>query len=290
MFDSVYQDIKYKISQREPLWIFIFACTFLFIFDRTLWMLGLIISNKEIYRLVFYQLAMPLNFEILKKPWTIVTYGFLHTEILHWFFNMLMLYWFGEIYSLYLKDKYFYKVIIGGIVTGGLIAISGYALLPFLQSKTAILFGASAGVEAIIFAATAINPDHELRLLLFGRVKLKYIALFTLLLNYVSIAGTNSGGVLAHLGGAAWGYLFIKYIQSGINLFPSFSQLLPFLSRKKTNLRATHRNWENTANEAKKGQAENEETLNKILDKISASGFESLSTSEKEFLEKFSKH
>lgn len=289
MFDSVFQDIKYKVSRREPLWMFIFACTILFVFDRTLWIVSLVVSNQELYSLIFYQLAMPLGYEIFKKPWTIITYGFLHTDMLHWFFNMLMLYWFGEIYSLYLKDKFFYKVIIGGIFAGGIIAISGYALFPFLQSKKAILIGASAGVEAIVFAATAINPDHELRLLLFGRVKLKYIALFTLLLNYVSIAGTNSGGVLAHLGGAAWGYLFIKYVQSGTNLLHSFNQLLPFLPRKKNNLRVSHRNWENADNQAKNKQTGEEETLNKILDKINASGFESLTASEKEFLEKLSK-
>src|SRR5690606_6083307 len=120
-----------------------------------------------------------------------------------------------------------------------------------------VLAGASGGILAIIFAAVVLNPTHEVVLLLFGRVQLRYIALAMILLNWFAVVGTNSGGVIAHLGGAAFGWFYMKQIQRGCDL-------LSFSWRRK--MRVVHSNAQPVFTETKtenKGQKE----LDRVLDK-----------------------
>lgn len=286
MFGSVEDDIRNKIEQRDTLWIFIFLCVAFYIVAQTIHLFSLAFDSLNLYSLFNSYLALPLNTSFFLKPWTIVTYLFLHASFFHVFMNMLMLYWFGSIYQLYIGNKYFTKVFLGGGVSGGLFSLLAYIFIPFLSKYPTVLVGASAGVEAIIFAATALNPEHEIRLLIFGRVKLKYIAFFSLLLNYLSIAGSNSGGVIAHLGGAFFGYLYMTQIQKGRDLF-SFTNYISGFFNPSRKMKVTYRNTsQNTVQILKTDDTQ--EKVDAILDKISKSGYDSLSKQEKDFLFKYS--
>jgi membrane associated rhomboid family serine protease len=282
MFDSVVEDLKYKFMQRDSLWIIIILCLSIFVIDQTFHLIGLIFSIESFSVLLKKYFALPLSIEFAYKPWTLFSYIFLHAGLFHVGVNMLMLFWFGMIYQLYLGNKYFTKVFIGGGIAGGLLALIAYLSLPFLQKSSSLLVGASAGVEAIVFASTAINPEHEVRLLLFGRVKLKYIAFFSLLLNYLSIAGSNSGGVIAHLGGALFGYLYMKQLQSGTDIF-SFLNFWSKIKNPSKKIKVSYRNDTQTLFTPQKSDT-SQEKLDAILDKISQSGYDSLSKEEKEFL------
>jgi hypothetical protein len=146
------------------------------------------------------------------------------------------------------------------------------------------LVGASGGVEAIVFAVTAINPEHEINLLLFGRVKLKYIALFSLLLNYLGIAGGNSAGVIAHLGGAVFGYFYMRQIQEGRDLL-AFSAAFKKLFQRKPKMKVVRVNMQERKREEPHAPTDKtQERLDAILDKIGQSGYDSLSKEEKDFL------
>jgi membrane associated rhomboid family serine protease len=282
MFDSVVQDLKYKFMQRDSLWIIIILCLSIFVIDQTFHLIDLIFSIESFSVLLKKYFALPLSIEFAYKPWTLFSYIFLHAGLFHVGVNMLMLFWFGMIYQLYLGNKYFTRVFIGGGIAGGLLALIAYLSLPFLQKSSSLLVGASAGVEAIVFASSAINPEHEVRLLLFGRVKLKYIALFSLLLNYLSIAGSNSGGVIAHLGGALFGYLYMKQLQRWTDIF-SFLNFWSKIKNPSKKIKVSYRNDTEPLFTPQKSDT-NHEKLDAILDKISQSGYDSLSKEEKDFL------
>lgn len=280
MFGSIIEDIKDQLKRGDKWWTIIIICTAIFLLDTTIGIIALIAPSNILPSTILKDyFALPLNFSTaIYKPWTIVTYGFLHANFFHLFFNMLMLFWFGQIYSLYMGYKHSYRVLLGGVVFGGLTALLVYTYIPYFARQASYLVGASAAVEAVVIAATALNPEHEMRLLLFGRVKIKYIAFVTLILNFVGIAGTNAGGVIAHLGGALWGYLYIIYLRSGLDVFAMLKNT--FSSKPKMII---------SHNSQRPSENKDEAQLNIILDKISTSGYDSLTKNEKTFLEKYAK-
>jgi membrane associated rhomboid family serine protease len=286
MFGSVVEDLKYKFLQRDSLWVIIIICASVFFFDKTLHLVGLIIGSSDTSFFLKQYFSLPLSLDFIYKPWTFFSYIFLHAGLFHLGINMLMLFWFGNIYQLYLGNKFFTKVFIGGGLTGGMLALLAYLYLPFLKNSNTLLVGASAGVEAIVFASAAINPEHELRLLLFGRVKLKYVAFFSLLINYLSIAGSNSGGVIAHIGGAIFGYFYMKQLQNGKDIFSFADMIGKFLNPSKK-LKVTHSANIASITKHQKSDA-TQEKLDTILDKINQSGYDSLSKEEKAFLFQYS--
>lgn len=280
MFGSILDDIKYQIRQGDKWWAVIIICTAIFLLDTTIGIIYLIAPSTILPSTILKDyFSLPLQFSnAIYKPWSIITYGFLHANFFHLFFNMLMLFWFGQIYTLYMGYRHSYRVLLGGVVFGGIAALLVYTFVPYFSRQTAYLVGASAAVEAVVFAATALNPEHEMRLLLFGRVKLKYIAFATLILNYIGIAGSNAGGVIAHLGGALWGYFYIIQLRSGIDVFASLKNI--FIPKPK--MVVTHSSQQPIENK-------DETQLNIILDKISTSGYDSLTKTEKTFLEEYAK-
>lgn len=279
---SFYTALKEKFRERDFVWILISVCVAVFLLTSTLSLIGVLFQQESIVRFSNLYLCMPLSFaKLLHTPWTVFTNIFVHIGIGHLFFNMLTLFWFGQIYQLYLNNKYAWKVFFGGAIFGCVLVLFAYNFIPYFSqtAETSLLAGASGGILAIIFAAVALNPEYEVSLLFFGRIRLKYIALIMILLNYVSLLGTNSGGVIAHLGGAAFGFLYMKQIQHG-------RDLLSFSFRKK--MRVVHSNPQPFLPE-QKSENEGQKRLDKILDKISRSGYDSLSKAEKDFLFKFSK-
>jgi len=250
--------------------------------------------GPEAYATVLTYLAMPSNVDnFIFKPWTLITYMFVHEGFFHIFFNMLFLYWFGgEVIKKFLgSDKVVGLYILGGIA-GGLLYITLYNLLPLYQDRVAnsILFGASAGVFAVVVGAATFRPNHIFVLLFIGPVRIKYIAIFYVILSFANTVGSNAGGEIAHLGGAALGFLFIRQLQKGNDLgrfvIRSLKFFKSFFVRQPKIKVSYNKKASNTSHKSqpKKTVKVEQDEIDHILDKISQSGYDSLSSEEKQKL------
>jgi membrane associated rhomboid family serine protease len=242
-------------------------------------------------------LAVPANLtELLYKPWTIITYMFLHTGFFHILFNMLWLYWFGIIFLKFLSEKQLLSVYILGGIAGAALYILAYNVFPvFSTSKdVSVALGASASVMAVVIAISFFMPNYTINLLFIGRIKLYYIAIFAIGLDILSIQSSNAGGHIAHLGGALFGYLFIRQYKNGTDLTKGLSKFLDNVQemfKPKPKMKVTYKSKKNkksakseTDFEYNKRQADTQKEIDRILDKISRSGYKSLTKAEKELL------
>lgn len=246
-----------------------------------------------IYDLITLNLGLPahiLNF--LFKPWTIITYFFTHEQFLHIIFNMLNLYWFGMLIREYLGNKKLVSLYMLGGLAGGLLYLLFYNLVPFFEARAgmAVMIGASASVLAIILAAATLLPDYTFNLILLGPVRIKYIAAFLVVLSISGAVGDNAGGNIAHLGGAVIGFIFIKQLQRGNDLGKPIHAINDFfrsLFSRRPRMKATFNNTRaaGTTTATPGGSTRpNQSEIDLILDKISASGYESLTKEEKQKL------
>jgi membrane associated rhomboid family serine protease len=210
---------------------------------------------------------------------------FLHDGFFHLLFNMLWLYWIGQIMHEYLGNRKIYEAFFAGGVAGALTFIISYNVFPVFQHVRDVQFavGASAGVLAVVVATATLLPEYGIQLLFFGNVKLKYIALITIVLDLISIPQGNQGGHIAHLGGALFGFIYIKYIYKYGNLIPD-SWLNVF--QRKNKIKIYHRT---TYMKVQSDDKPTQQEIDAVLDKISRSGYDSLSKREKEILFKASK-
>lgn len=242
---------------------------------------------------------------LLLQPWSVVTYMFLHAGIFHILFNMLWLYWMGRILMEYLGDKRLTAVYFLGGIAGGLTYFLSYNLLSATGGAPmgGLLLGASAGVMAVVVAVATLLPDYEIMLFLFGRVKMKYVALGAIILTSILDFSVNMGGKLAHLGGAALGFFFIRRLQGGqdwsvpfhgfVGMFTSMfgrKKKMRVVSKKPPRQRSKRPAPRTASGPTKSSMSESEKQrkIDAILDKISQSGYDSLSEEEKEFLFKAS--
>lgn len=238
-------------------------------------------------------LAFPADFtQLLPRFWTLFTYMFLHEGFLHLFFNMLSLYWFGKIFLMYFSEKQ----LIGLYVVGGLLAalfyIAAFNIFPYYADRLhqSLLLGASGSIMAIIIASAIQSPNMEMQLVFLGSIKLKYIALVVVVMSFFGITSDNGGGQLAHLGGALAGYLFVLSLRQGKDITKGISWVLDavnnaFQPRKlKVKPNKTRHKQTMTDAEFNTNKARNMDYINKILDKIKTSGYESLSAEEKKRL------
>ena len=212
---------------------------------------------------------------LIFKPWSLITYGFLHGSFSHLFWNMIMLFYFGNILVNYFGDKRLLNVFFNGILFGGIIYIISYNLFPVFTGVSSKMIGSSAGVMAILFYITSYNPNHTIRFF-FLNIKLLYIAVFLLLMDIIQIPVENSGGHIAHLGGALIGFLMFRSFK-GID----FVDIYTNLSTKKNNKKIKR-------NKTFSGSNFDQKKIDSILDKISESGYESLTKEEKNYLFKAS--
>jgi membrane associated rhomboid family serine protease len=233
-------------------------------------------------------LTLPASLSaFIYRPWSIVTYMFLHSGFLHILFNMLWLYWMGNLLYEYLGNKRVYQAYFLGGIFGGFVYMLAYNVFPaFSEVKdVAYALGASAGVLSIVVAAATLLPNYEVQLLFFGFVKLKWIALVSVILDLISIPNGNAGGHIAHLGGALFGFLFIKQLRNN-TILDKVSDSLKKVIRPKSKLKVHYKTtYMKTETDAKPSQNE----VDAILDKISRSGYDSLTKREKEILFKASK-
>jgi membrane associated rhomboid family serine protease len=236
-------------------------------------------------------LALPADIGTLAtRPWTLITYMFLHFDFLHILFNLLWLYWMGQIFLGYFDQAKLITIYLLGGIAGGIFYVAGFNSFPvFSQIVTdSRLLGASASVIAIVTALAIYAPNHTLHLMFIGPVRMKYIALFSILLYIISISSSNAGGNLAHLGGAFWGVVYIFQLKQGFDIGKGINKTFSGISqffKPKQKVKITYRN-KKTADDIEYNRQKNQDKarMNQILEKISKSGYDSLSKEEKEIL------
>ncbi|HEX8376267.1 MAG TPA: rhomboid family intramembrane serine protease [Pedobacter sp.] len=282
MKQSIFKELWNKMfSSGSRLYLFIGINTLVFLILGFLKLEILITKNTAIADWLRVQLSVPGDlYAAVYKPWTLFTYMFTHTGLFHFFFNMLVLYWFGRIFEDYLNARQFTFTYVAGGLVGALLFLLFYNTFPLFETAkyNSILLGASGSVMAIVVAIATLLPDYSVRLLLFGEVRLKYLAMIYVLIDVISLSGSNPGGSLAHLGGALLGFIFIKQLQAGND----WSKIL----QKRKRLRVVQRKTNATVNVS--SRVPEQELIDQILDKISKSGYNSLSPQEKEQLFKAS--
>lgn len=239
-------------------------------------------------------LAIPALPELLlARPWTLFTYMFLHLEFFHILFNMLWLFWFGQIFLQYLSSRQLVFTYLTGGIAGGIIFMLFYNVFPVYESvlPMSMAMGASASVLAIVVAIAFHMPNFTIYLLLIGPVKIKYVAIFTVFIDFLMIMSDNSGGHIAHLGGALWGFIFARALAIGVDMSQPFKSLSfkgfsgIFRKKKKTPFTYIYTNDKPlTDEEYNYKKVENQKRIDIILDKIKLSGYDSLTREEKEFL------
>lgn len=226
----------------------------------------------------------------LMRPWTLVTYMFMHLDFLHILFNMLWLYWFGTLFLQVFSAKHLRGLYLLGGICGGVLYILSYNIFPYFHPLIdfSYMVGASASVLAIVAASAYRMPDYPIQLFLFGTIRLKYLALIVIIVDILFVTSANGGGHIAHLGGALAGLWFATALQRGTDVTKWLNRAVDVLaslfdknSKPKMKVKQGGRRQEYDYNTRKKEQ--NAE-IDRILEKLKKSGYESLTTEEKKNL------
>lgn len=243
---------------------------------------------------------------LAQQPWSIITYMFAQFDVLHILFNMLWLYGFGRLFLEFNSQKQFLALYIYGGLLGAIAFMAGYSILPVFNGINGWLIGSSASAIAIVIATAILNPDHKVGLLFIGQITLKWIAIISLVIFMLGLSGNNSGGHIAHFGGALAGALYGFMMRQGIDITRPFNKMLDSFAnlfhairdfklpkrakkpkaKKWDNKQATSATRKNESSTEKKAtaSAQDQAELDRILDKIKKSGYTALSADEKKRL------
>jgi membrane associated rhomboid family serine protease len=286
---GIWDDIKSSFTSGNSLIKLIYINVFIFIFITIIAVIGFLINNSYISVKVVDLLAVPASLkELVLHPWTLITYMFTHKDIWHIIFNMLWLYWFGKIFLEYLDERKLVALYLLGGIAGAVVYIISFNIFPafsgMIEGSEAI--GASASVMAIVVGIAVYVPNYTINLILLGQVKIKYMALAIFILTSAMDFSVNSGGKLAHIGGAFFGYFYVLSLKSGRDPGKGINRLIDFfatLFKPRKKLKVTHKKVANEY-EYNKMKADHQKSINSILDKISKGGYDSLTKEEKETL------
>jgi membrane associated rhomboid family serine protease len=286
MFKSIFREIQAAFDYGSML-------TKIIIINVSVYVITAILGAflPEIYAsYILPYLALPGDFiTFLHRPWTIITHMFLHAGFWHMAMNMLILYWFGSIAGDLLGDKRILPVYIMGGLVGAIFYMLSYLWAPVYGSMA---IGASAATLAIVFMAVMTAPDYIMNLILLGPVKIKYIGLAILFFDIIGTAGsTNTGGHIAHLGGALFGFLFVYLLQNGTDLSSWFykkksvrSKSNTMFSKGTSPLKVSHKSEKLIPKKPVQDKDHFAGRVDQILEKIKAQGYDSLTDEEKEVL------
>ena len=285
MLQSIVDDIKGQFRYGNKIMQIILVNCFVF--------LGVIVvkafspRGSGVFDNFLELVALPTGFfAVLQKPWTLFTHMILHQGLWHLGFNMLLLYWFGRIVGDLIGDKKILPLYIVGGLFGALFLL---LFAPILE-LSGIAYGASAAVKAFAVAAGFLAPEYNMRLPFLGNVKLKWIVLVVILVDFIALASdtTNPGGSIAHIGGCIFGGLYIYFLRQGTDLFgffPSNTDQIRRPRKQKTRMTVVHNVQTKSDSNQKSQVAVNlQSEVDRILDKINASGYDSLSPEDKEIL------
>ncbi|KZS38480.1 rhomboid family intramembrane serine protease [Aquimarina aggregata] len=249
--------------------------------------------------------VLPTEFNaLILQIWGVVTYSFLHFGFWHIFWNMLLLYWFGQFVLNLFTEKRFLTIYLLGAVCGGILFVLAYNFLPALNARPGYIIGASAAVLAIVIFIATYTPNAEVRVIFFN-VKLWQIGVFMVLMDLIQLPNQspetgNAGGMIAHIGGALFGFIYATQLKKGNDIGAWFEKLMDgfanlFKPKKKSPLKTVHKSKtyaassKRTTSSGSKIKNPNQGKIDAILDKISKSGYESLTKEEKDFLFKAGK-
>lgn len=283
---TLWQDIQYKmlksgnkLSLLIGINIIVFFAIYIPAVTEQLFFSGF--GNSHILAFTYEYLWLPAALpKLLTHFWTPFTYMFMHAGVLHILFNMAWLYWMGQIFEEYLGNKRTIGLYLFGGLTGGLLFVACYNLIPAFTNINAAdsstVVGASASVMAVVIATATLLPNYTISLFIIGPVKLKWLALFMVIMDFILIAEENPGGEIAHLGGALFGFIYIKQMQRGNDWILGINKIF----ERKPKMKVVT----NSGSQRKASGTPRQEDVDRILDKISGSGYDSLTRQEKETL------
>lgn len=237
--------------------------------------------------------------ELLHRPWTLLTYMYVHYDVWHILFNMLWFYWFGNIFLQYFTPKQMGGLYLLGGLAGALFYVAAYNIFPYFTDKQGMMCGASAAIMAVVLAITVRVPDYKVNLLFLGAVSLKYIAAVTILIDLFSMTSANAGGHIAHIGGAVMGILFTQFWKRGKDLTRPVNAVIDAIvtlfsrPRFKVHRQPHTASSHSTASSHRRPESDYEynarkkremEEIDTILDKIKKSGYSALTEEEKKRL------
>ncbi len=286
---GIIDDIKNSFRKGTSLTRLIYLNILVFIFLAAVSVAGFLMNNEEFQTKIVNLLSVPSSLgTFLRRPWSLITYMFTHKDILHILFNMLWLYWFGKIFLEYLDQKKLVAVYLLGGICGAVLYIFSFNFFPVFRNvvDTSVAIGASASVMAVVIAIAAYVPDYSINLFLLGRLKIKYVALAIFILTSFLDFSVNSGGKLAHIGGGLFGYIYTVNLRRGRDLGKWINHFFDFIFttfKPQKRMKVTYKRPV-TDYDYNRIKAERQEKTNKILDKISKGGYDSLTREEKDFL------
>jgi membrane associated rhomboid family serine protease len=295
---SIWDEIKGSFKHGTALTRLMYINGAVFLIIKIVEVIGVLSSSPGLAPAVISNLAVPASTGALAlKPWTPITYMFTHQGFIHLLFNLLWLWWFGKIFLAYLDQRKLVALYVMGGLAGALLYIVVFNVFPAFASavNVSIALGASASVMALVIGTAVYLPDMELHLLFFGRVKLKYLALVTFLITSVFDFSVNTGGKIAHIGGALMGLAYGQGIRNGrdfgawlnrildffVNLFKPGRRLKVKYKKAGATFDARKTKTDIEYNTAKAGR---QKEIDHILDKISKGGYDSLTREEKAIL------
>lgn len=292
---TVFEDLKLQYKIGGIAIRLIFWNLLLFIIPEVLFALLKLFSIDINY---FDYVSLPSNFTVLfSKPWTILTYAYFHSGIMHLVFNMLMLYYVARLFTTFFTEKQLLGTYVLGGLFSGVAYLLGYHFLPALTTVNAQMVGASGAIMAVLIATVTYQPFMEVRLLGLWKLPLWQVAFLVLFVDLIQLPMNNTGGHIAHLAGALFGFLYVKLLVAGTDLSRSITSIMDFFvnlfySKKATPFKKVHVNPKKPLAKSQskivvKDKAQQQ--IDEILDKISQSGYDSLTTEEKEFLFKAGK-
>jgi membrane associated rhomboid family serine protease len=286
---GIQDDIKRSFRSGSNLTKLIYINVAVFLLLTIVSIIGYLLDNKELSIKALNIFSVPSSLKsLLGRPWALITYMFTHKDIMHILFNMLWLYWFGIIFLEYLDQKKLVAVYLLGGISGAIVYVASFNIFPVFSGvvNESVAIGASASVMAVVVAIAAYVPDYSVNLFLLGRLKIKYLALGIFILTSIMDFSVNSGGKLAHIGGALFGYLYTYNLRRGRDPGKWLNKIIDFfvtLFKPRRKIRVTYKKPA-TDYEFNKAKTDHQLRINKILDKISKGGYDSLTREEKDLL------
>lgn len=277
---SIINDIKYRYKNGSIVEKIIYINIAVFVLSLLITVFQGLYKNEANFIIEWFSLQDNVS-ELLTKPWSILTYGFLHAGFIHILFNLIALYFIGNLFVQYFTQKQLLNFYLLGTFFGGLFYLFSQNYFPLFEGKNSNLVGASAGVSAIFVGIATYIPNYQLKFPLIGYLKLWHITAFWVGLDVLGLIGPNAGGHFAHLGGSVFGFLYVyKASNKEITLFSDF---LSFFKSKKKPLKTVHKSGNRKQSTTDFRHLEQKQ-VDAILDKISKSGYDTLTKEEKEFL------
>lgn len=286
---AIIDEIKESFKKGSTLTRLIYLNLGVFVLVNLVYAIFFLANSRAGFGTFLVQLAVPAELSMLaRKPWTLITYMFTHKGFIHILFNLLWLFWFGKVFLEYFDGKKLVGVYLLGGLAGAVLFITAFNLLPVFTEDVSlsIALGASASVTAISIAIAAYVPNYTWNLLFIGRVKIIYVAIAVFFFSTLIEFSENTGGKIAHIGGAILGYFYAVRYKQGKDITRGLNRFLENLFamfKPKPKIRVTHKKSE-TDLDYNKRKADEQKDVDRILDKIAKSGYSSLTKSEKEIL------